>query len=88
MQGASQTMTKLWVAENVGEMSIPWADIVEWSVETDSDGPDYYLLRLRPHGRTRVRRFLPDHASECDVLNAVRSVGKIPVRLRCDIDCN
>jgi hypothetical protein len=87
MQGVPKATAKLWVADNTGEVFIPWGDIVEWCVDTDSDGPDYYRLRLRSGGVIRVRRFPPDHASECDVLDAVRSVGQIPVRLRCDVDC-
>lgn len=87
MQGVSATSAKSWIADNTGEMFIPWDDIAEWSVDTDSDGPDYYLLRLRSGGMTRVRRFPPDHATECDLLDAVRSVGQLPIRLRCDVDC-
>ena len=87
MQGVSDASAKLWVADNTGEVFIPWGDITEWIVDTDSDGPDYYLLRLRSGGLTRVCRFPPDHATECDLLNAVRSVGQVPVRLRCDVDC-
>lgn len=87
MQDVSRAMASFWVADHTGELFVPWADIVEWSVESDSDGPDYYSLRLRPGGAIRVRRFAPDHASECDLLDAVRSVGKVPVRLRCDVDC-
>lgn len=87
MQGVSEAAAKLWVADNAGEMFIPWGDIAEWGVDTDSDGLDYYLLQLRSGGMTRVRRFSPDHATECDLLNAIRSVGQVPIRLRCDVDC-
>lgn len=87
MQGVSDIVAKSWVADHSGEMFIPWADIVEWSVDTDSDGPDYYLLKLRPGGTLRVRRFRPDAATECDLLDAVRHIGKLPVRLRCDVEC-
>lgn len=87
MQGVSEAMAKLWVADNTGEMFIPWDEVAEWGVDTDSDGPDYYLLQLRSGGTTKVRRFPPDHATECDLLNAVRSVGQVPIRLRCDVDC-
>jgi hypothetical protein len=74
-----------WVADAAGQLFIPWADIVEWGVDTDSDGPDFHLLRMRPAGQVRIRRFVPGQASECALLDAVRSVGQVPVRLRCDV---
>lgn len=87
MPGVSEAMARIWVADNTGEMFIAWAEIAEWGVDIDSDGPDYHLLRLRPSGTVRVKRFLPDQTSECGLLDAVRSIGKVPVRLRCDVDC-
>lgn len=87
MQGVSEAIAKIWIADNIGEMFIPWAEIIEWGVATDSDGPDYYLLRLSPVGIIKVHRIYPDDASECALLDAVRSIGKIPVRLYCDVDC-
>lgn len=87
MQGVSDVLAKLWVADNTEQMFIPWGDITEWGVDADSDGPDYYLLQLRCGGMARVRRFPPDYATECDLLDAVRSVGQVPVKLRCDVDC-
>lgn len=87
MQSVSQAMAKLWVADHTGEMFIPWTDMIEWSVDTDSDGPDCYLLKLRSGGTLKVRRFKPDAATECDLLDAVRNIGKLPVRLRCDVEC-
>ncbi len=87
MQGVTEIMAKSWIAENTGALFVPWADIAEWGVEDDNDGPDYHRLRLRSGGQIRVRRFPPDQASECDLLDAVRSVGKMPIRLRCDVDC-
>ena len=86
MQGVPHAQQLLWVADLCGDLFVPWHDISEWIVETDSDGPDYYLLKLQPKGTLRVRRFLPDAATESTLLDAVRSVGKRPVRLRCDID--
>lgn len=87
MHGVPDFMAKVWVAEQLGEQFVAWSDIVEWVVDTDSDGPNYYLLKLRPKGMLTVRRFEPDTATECDLLDAVRSVGEVPVRLRCDLDC-
>lgn len=86
MQGVPEFMAKAWVAEQTQEHFVAWSDIIEWAVTTDSDGPDYYLLKLRPKGVLSVRRFKPDCATECAVLDAVRSVGKVPVRLLCDIE--
>ncbi|WP_459990876.1 hypothetical protein [Methylosoma difficile] len=87
MQGVSEGMGKHWIAEQTGELFFPWTDITEWGVETDSDGPNFYLLMLRPKGMLRIRRFQPDSATECDILDAVRYVGRLPVRLSCDVDC-
>lgn len=86
LQGVPETIAKIWIAEQIQEHFVAWGDIIEWTVETDSDGPDYYVLKLRPKGMIRVRRFKPKSASECDLLDAVRSVGKLPVRLLCDIE--
>jgi hypothetical protein len=87
MRGVTQTMQKLWIAEQTKEMFISWSDISEWVVDTDSDGPDYYLLKLRQGGLISVRRLNLDTAAECALLDAVRSVGKLPLRLRCDVEC-
>jgi hypothetical protein len=88
MQGVPNFMAKVWIAEQIGEQFVAWSDIVEWVVDSDSDGSDYYLLKLKPKGTLSIRRFKPDTASEHDLLDAVRSVGKLPVRLRCNIDCD
>lgn len=88
MRGVEQRLGTLWVVQQAGQLFLPWADIVEWAVDTDSDGPDYHCLPLRPQGELRVRRFRPDAATECALLDAVRGVGRLPVRLRCDVDCD
>lgn len=85
MQGVS--LAGLRVADFAGEVFIPWDDIVDWGVDTDSDGPDFYRLSLRAGGLLRVRRLAPEDADECRLLDAVRSVGRVPLRLRCDVDC-
>jgi hypothetical protein len=87
MTGVPNLMATVWVTEQTQELFVAWLDIIEWVVDTDSDGPNYYLLNLRSKGRLSVRRFETDIASECDLLDAVRSIGKVPVRLRCDVDC-
>jgi hypothetical protein len=88
MQGLPDFMAKVWVIEQIGEQFIAWTDIVEWVVDTDSDGPNYYALKLHAKGMLKVRRFKPETSSECELLDAVRSIGKVPVRLRCDVECN
>lgn len=88
MQGVPDFLAKVWVAEQTQELFVAWSDIIEWAVETDSDRPDYYALKLHPKGMLNVRRFKPNSATECDLLDAVRSVGKLPVRLLCDVNCN
>jgi hypothetical protein len=77
-----------WISEQVGELFVPWKDIAEWVVETDSDAPDYYELKLHPRGKIRVQRFKPFAGNECDLLDAVRSAGNLPIRLRCDVTCD
>lgn len=86
MQGISDMMAKVWIVEHAGQMFVPWTDITEWIVETAMEGRDYYLLPLRGKGHLVVGRFRPVEASESELLDAVRSIGKLPVRLRCDID--
>ncbi|MEC5397526.1 hypothetical protein [Uliginosibacterium sp. H1] len=86
VQGVPDSLAVLWIADATGEMFIPWNDVAEWIVDTDSDGPDHHVLHLHAGGRIRLRRFSPDHAGEGDLLDAVRSVGGLPIRLRCEVD--
>ncbi len=88
IQGVPDALGRLWISEQAGELFVAWKEVAEWVIDTDSDGPDYYLLNLRPRGTIKVRRFQPDTASECDLLDAVRSAGNVPVRLRCDVRCD
>lgn len=76
---------KLWLSQTVGDCFVPWYDIKEWEVCTDSDGPDYYRLPLRGKGHFLIRRFTPVEGTETDLLDAVRSVGKLSIRMLCDI---
>lgn len=85
MRGMPQAMEQLLIAKQVGEWFIAWADIAEWVVDDDSDSPNLYRLQLRAGGVINIRRFKPDSASESNVLDAVRSIGKLPVRLLCDV---
>lgn len=87
MQNVSQLLSKAWVSEQLGYLFVPWSDVIEWVVQTDSDGPDYFLIKLLPKGALTVRRFHPDGTTECNLLDGVRSIGKRPVRLLCDVDC-
>jgi hypothetical protein len=88
MHGVSETTLKIHAAEQTGQLWIDWREIVEWCVKSDSDGPDPYQLRLRSGGQITLRRFVPDHATECDLLDAVRSVGGVPVRVYCNVECD
>jgi hypothetical protein len=82
MPGVPQMIAKVRAVAESGEVSARWSDVVEWSIEEDSDGPDYHWLQLRGGGAIKLRRFAPKQATESDILDAVRSVGKVPVRLR------
>jgi hypothetical protein len=86
LRGVSDAMGKMWVSQAVGEFFVPWTDLSEWEVHTDSDGPDFYRLPLKTKGHILVGRFQPVEGSESDLLNAVRSVGGLPIRMRCDLD--
>lgn len=86
--GLPRSLEAAWVTEQAGQRFVPWPDIAEWIVETDSEGPDYHRLRMRFRGELRLRRFQPEAGTECDVLDAVRGVGGVAVRLRCDVGCD
>ncbi len=88
MQGVPDFWAKVWSAEQAGESFVAWKDIDDWIVADDSDGPNYHLLSLIPGGAIRLRRFEPSLFNECALLDAVRSVGKRSVRLRCDVECD
>jgi hypothetical protein len=87
LQGTGQLLETTWVIQQSGQWLLAWNQIAEWIVDADSDGPDCYRLKLRPGGEVRVRRFDPDGATECDLLDAVRGVGRVPIRLLCDVEC-
>lgn len=74
------------ISQTIGEFFVPWADLREWEVCDDSDGPNYYRLPLRTTGCVLVRRFAAVEGSEAQLLDAVRAIGKLPVRMLCDID--
>jgi hypothetical protein len=64
--------------------NINWADIAEWQVHDDSDGPDYYRVVRHDGAQIKLRRpYAP--AEDGRVLDYVRTVGRRPVRLFCDI---
>lgn len=86
LQGVARTMEKIWVSEQAGQLFVPWSDLAEWGVEQDNEGPDFHRLQLRGAGHLTVRRFPPVEGSEAELLDAVRSVGRLPIRLRCDVE--
>lgn len=87
LQGMPGAMAHRWVADQAGQLFLPWHDCAEWIVEDDSDGPGFYRLPLRSGGHVRVRR-LHGLASgeEAHLLDAVRSIGGCTVRLLADVD--
>lgn len=85
MHGVADRMRKIWVSEQVGQLFVPWRDIEEWVVDTALEGEDPYTLQLKTGGAYTLRRFQPDGAGEADLLDAVRSIGKVPVRMRTDL---
>lgn len=85
VHGANYPLEVAWTTQQSGQFFIPWSDATEWTVDSDSDGPDCYRVQLRPTGELRIRRFTPEAGTECELLDAVRSVGKLPIRLKCDI---
>lgn len=64
--------------------SIAWREIAEWQVRDDSDTADYYRLMFADGGHVSLRR-PPSAKEEYALLDTVRSVGRVPVRLFCDI---
>lgn len=86
LRGISDAMGKIWVSRAVGEFFVPWSDLKEWEVHTDSDAPDFYRLQLKTKGHIVVGRFQPVEGHESTLLDAVRSIGGLPVRMQCDLD--
>jgi hypothetical protein len=86
MQGVPDLMAKAWITEQTGEQFVAWSEISEWVVDSDSDGPNFYFLKLQTKGGLSVRRFKPNMGSESDLLDTVRSVGERRVRIRCNVD--
>ncbi|MFZ5526874.1 MAG: hypothetical protein ACOZE7_09475 [Pseudomonadota bacterium] len=86
LQGAPDGMAQRWVAEQAGQLFLAWQDCTEWTVEDDSDGPDFYRLPLHAGGHLRVRRLHQRPGGEAPLLDAVRSIGGLSVRLLADID--
>ncbi len=85
MQFVADFQARTWAADEAGQTFVSWAEIKEWSVHLDSDGPDFYALRLRPKGSMVIRRMGAGTPRERELLDAVRSVGKVPVRVLCDL---
>lgn len=78
-------LSHTWVADQAGQYWLSWADVAEWRVESDSDGPDVHRATLVGGGDVSIRHFVPDGASEAALLDAVRRLGGKPVRLLVDI---
>lgn len=85
-RGVPDAAGKTWITQTVGECFIPWKELLEWEVCDDSDGPDFYRLSMQTKRHVLIRRFAPVEGSEAQLLDAVRSIGKLPVRMLCDLD--
>jgi hypothetical protein len=83
--GFQEHIASLRTADTAGQYFVPWTAIDTWEVTTDSDGPDFHRLRLRPRGALHIRRFRPHTGHEADLLDGVRSIGRVPVRLHDDL---
>lgn len=85
----SQRVRLLWKLMREGRYTIdpefiPWREIAAWEVHDDSESADYYRLTLTGGGYRKLRR--PASArDEIDLLDTVRSVGQVGMRLFCDI---
>lgn len=61
-----------------------WSELVEWQVRDDTDGPAYYRIVLQDGAYVDLKR--PRNSTEeSPILDYVRSVGRRPVRLLCDV---
>ena len=85
--GIPEAAQRLWVAQTLGEYFVEWKDIKEWQVCEDSDGPNLYVLKLFDGGGIRVYRSATMAGQACLLLDAVRSIGRVPVRLKADVLC-
>lgn len=83
--GLRDRLHRLRGADAAGQYFVPWADMACWEVATDSDGPDPHRLRLRGGGCVRLRRFIARDRREADLLDGVRAIGRVPLRLRDDL---
>lgn len=84
-----QAVRMLWRAAREARLNVPtqviaWRDIREWEVHEEMENDDFYRLTLVDGGYVRLRR-PADAKEEYELLDAVRSVGRVPVRMFCDI---
>ncbi len=70
--------------DNAESSHIPWHYLKEWQVYDDSDRCNYYKLILKTQEYIEILR-PTDKATEISLLDYVRSVGQVPVRIFCDI---
>jgi hypothetical protein len=80
-QGGHDCFARVMALEAAGQLFVAWGDLQAWSVESDGDSPDPYRVTLRDGSQlflARLSRGLDERA----LLDAVRSRGRVPVRLR------
>jgi hypothetical protein len=85
LPGVAEAMERLWMAGEIGEFFVEWTALGEWSVCDESDGPDTYRVSVRAGGWLHLRRFRGEAAGEVALLDAVRSIGGLPVRVLAEV---
>jgi hypothetical protein len=83
--GLGEHIASLRTADAAGQYFVPWADIDTWELATDREGPDFHRLLLHGGGQVQLRRFAPATGHEADLLDGVRAIGQVPVRLLDDL---
>jgi len=85
LPGVAEAAGRMWMAGEIGEFFIEWTALGEWSVCDESDGPNAYRVSVRAGGRLHLRRFRGTAAGEVALLDAVRSIGGLPVRVLAEV---
>lgn len=76
---------RAWLTQTLGELFIKWSEVSEWSVRASTDAHGTYGIVLRDKSIVLVRRFIRSPEHERELLDAVRSIGSVPVRLLADV---
>lgn len=68
------------------DIIITWGEILEIEVCDDNDSYNYYKINLNSGDSISVRRVNRQQPPEHFILDAFRSIGKVPIRLKCDVE--